>query len=279
MKLTTFFVVTGFMTKRDNIKKDLARLGLTTSQIDVYVLLLERGNQRISEIVKLLNLPRSSVYESIKTLFDIGLVEEIVENSFKLIKPYPISVFQHKIDEKLTGLQKQSLIVKNLTRSLAKLPGNVSVHATGVRYYKGRAGARQLFWNTLKAKNVIYVYSEWGRGRYVGIKFYQNFVTESYARNFQEHVLTNSSDRVLSSIRQHSNTPISRTKAENIKMVNESEIPFKGETFIYDNIYAQIFLKGEEINGFEIESQQFVDTQRSIFEKLWKTAQPLSELL
>lgn len=261
------------------ITKDLIDLGLTSNQAEVYVLLLERGSLRISDIVRILKLPRSSVYESLKGLFDIGLAEEIIENSFKFIRPYPISAFQHNIEEKMVELNEQTLKVENLTKSLTKLPTKLSTEATRVIYYKTRAGARQLLWNTLKAKNVIYVYSEWGRGRYVGIKFYQNFVSESYDRNFQEQVLTNSNDRVLDSIKQHTNTSVSRTRVENIKMITEKEISFKGETFIYNDIYAQIFLKGEEINGFEIQSQQFVDTQRSIFEKLWEKARPLSELL
>jgi hypothetical protein len=48
---------------------------------------------------------------------------------------------------------------------------------------------------------------------------------------------------------------------------------------MYDNIYAVIYLKNVEINGFEIESQEFVDTQRAIFETLWTDAKPVLELL
>ena len=63
------------------IRKNLISLGITQSQADIYILLLQKGSLRISDITKLLNLPRSSVYENLKGLFNIGLAEEIIENS------------------------------------------------------------------------------------------------------------------------------------------------------------------------------------------------------
>lgn len=267
------------MTQHTKIFKDLTGLGLSSNQVNVYILLVQNGNLRISEIVDTLNIPRSSVYECLRGLFDLGLAEEIIENSYKLIKPYPISALRHTVDERISELQNQVQNIDNLAKTMAKLAVASPTQATVVRYYKGRAGARQLFWNTLKAESKLYVYSEWGRGRYLGIKFYQDFVRESYERDFKECVITNPLPQVLDSIKQHINTPISRTRIENIRFVSENDIPFRGDTLMYDNIYAQVFLKNEDINGFEIESRQFVSTQRSIFEKLWESAQPLSELL
>ncbi len=262
-----------------SLKKDLNKLGLSKNQVEIYVLLMRRGSMRISEMVEALQIPRSSIYESLKSLFDLSLAEEIIENSFKRIRPYPISAMHHTLDEKIIELQKQSSNIERLGTRLAQLSPATTSHPTIVRFYKGRAGARQMFWNTLKAESMLYVHSEWGRSRYVGVKFYQNFVNESYARDFQEHVLANPLPCVLDSIKQDFGTTLSRTKPGNIRMISEDSIFFKGDTLMYNNIYAQMFLKGEEINGFEIESQQFVDMQRAIFEILWRSAKPLSEYL
>jgi len=261
------------------IHKRLQKFGLSEKQAELYVFLLRQGNVRISDIVKALELPRSSVYETLKGLFDLGLAEEIIENSYKVIHAYPIESIRHQLVERMRELEQQTNELEGLEKALQVLPAIPAPVAAIIRYYKGRAGARQLFWNTLKAKNTLYVQSEWGRGRYVGIDFYKSFVAESYARNVQEKVLANASPRVLDSIRQHTGTPISRADPGRIRCVAEDVVLFKGETLMYDNIYAHIFLKNEEISGFEIESQQFVDTQRAIFEILWAQAKPLSELL
>ena len=150
---------------------------------------------------------------------------------------------------------------------------------TNVRYYKGVSGARQLLWNTLKAKDTVYVYSAWGRGRYVGIKFYKSFVNESGEKEIKEKVLINPTKRVLTSIRKYAGSSIARTATKDIRALSEENILIKGETFIYDNVYAQLYLREEEISGFEIESSNFIETQRSIFKTLWEMAKPVSSLL
>ncbi len=261
------------------IKRRLEKFGFSKKQVEIYVLLLRQGNLRISEIVRLTQLPRSSVYESLKGLFELGLAEEIIENSFKVIQAHPVGSIRHNLDEQSESLRKKIDGLDSLGKALEVLPAIKLQQPVTIRYYKGRAGARQLFWNTLKTKGTIYVQSEWGRSRYVGIEFYKKFVAESFERGFSEQVLTNSVPRVLDSIKEHLHAPLSRTELPNIRYFKESEISFRGETFIYDSTYAHVFLKDEVINGFEIESRQFVETQRAIFEKLWDTATPVEQLL
>ncbi len=275
---TTGFVVIHIMADVIALKKRLVKFGIAEKQAEIYVLLLRQGNLRISDIVSALQMPRSSVYESLKGLFEIGLAEEVIENSFKRIRAYPIGSLKHHLDENMLKIQKQAEDLTHLEKIFDILPGLPMSSTTTVRYYKGVAGARQLFWNTLKSKNTTYVYSEWGRSRYLGIEFYKNFVAESRDRGFQEQVITNSTPRVLNSIKQHLDTPVSRTKLENIRFMPIDKIALKGDSFMYDDIYAQIFLKDGVISGFEIQSEPFVKTQRAIFETLWDTAQPVSSL-
>jgi sugar-specific transcriptional regulator TrmB len=267
------------MTDLIRIKKKLEKFGLSDNQAEIYIFLLRQGTMRISELSSSLRIPRSSVYEALKGLFSLGLAEEIIENNFKVIKAYPISVLRHKFDEQANELQQQTKSVEQLEKVLEVLPGIKPRSPIVIRYYKDRAGARQLYWNTLRARNTIYVMSEWGRGRYVGIEFYKKFVVESYARGFSEQVLINPTSRILDSIKQHMHSPVSRTELDNIRGIDEQIINFRGDTLMYDNIYAHIDLKNDQISGFEIESKQFASMQRAIFETLWKEAKPVSKLL
>jgi len=261
------------------VKKDLVKLGLSNNQTDIYLLLLSQGNSRISQISSSLEIPRSSVYEHLKGLFELGLAEEIIENNFKMIRAYSISSLHHLIDEQIDNLKTKNKNIESLEKSLNKITDSNNSTAIQIRYYKGRSGARQLLWNTLKAKSKIYVYSEWGRADYVGIKYYQNFVAESINRKINENVLINPLPRVLESFKKYSSSPISRTKIENIRTIEQNDIELKGETFIYDNIYAQVYLRNDEINGFEIEGYDFVNPQKSIFERLWSSADLLESTL
>ena len=188
---------------------------------------------------------------------------------------------RHGLDEKMFHLQRLTKDLDNLEKAIKLKGENGSPNSTTVRLYKGRSGARQLYWNTLKAKSITYVYSDWGRGRYIGMRFYENFVSEYRKRGIREKVLINPTVYALESIRKYTypGSPISRTKIEDLRALDKKKIHIKGDTLIYDNIYAQVYLKNVEISGFEIESQDFIKTQRSIFETLWNTAKPISKLL
>lgn len=261
------------------LQKELEKFGLSSSQAKIYLLLVEHKQLRIQAIAKLADMPRSSVYENLKRLFELGIAEETTVDSYKIIRPYPLGIKHHGLDETILKVQRLKKDLGSLEKKINLAPLDMAEGQSAVRFYRGRSGARQLLWNTLKAKNKVYVYSNWGRGRYVGMKFYQNFVNESRRREIKEQVLINPTDPTLESIRKftYPGSPISRTRLEDIRAIDKIKIT--GDTFIYNNIYSTIYLKNIEINGFEIESQQFIETQSAIFETLWDLALPIKELL
>jgi sugar-specific transcriptional regulator TrmB len=263
------------------VQKELEKVGLSTNQAKIYLLLIAHKELRVQEIVRLADIPRSSVYESLKKLFELGIAEEIVEDTFKKIRPYSLGIMTHGLEEEMTRLQKIKSDLHDLEKTLKLTTLSGSQDATTVRYYKDRSGARQLFWNSLKAEDMVYVYSDWSRRRYVGMKYYEYFVTETRKRHIKEHVLINMSPDTLTSIRKHSypGSPISRTRVEDIRVLDNEKMLIKGDTVIYDNIYAHVYLKNVTINGFEIENNQFTEMQRSIFETLWNMAIPVSQFL
>lgn len=280
VNLTTEVVVIIERTDIKNIHSELEKFGLSPNQTRIYLLLVAQGELRIQEIVRLAGIPRSSVYECLKKLYELGIAEEIVGDNYKKVRPYSVGAMRHGLDEKMIELKRLITDLDELEKSIELTPWENAHSLTAVRYYKGRSGARQLYWNTLKAKNTVYVYSDWGRGRYVGMKFYENFVEQSRQRQIKERVLITPTASALESIRTYTypGSPISRTRLEDIRAVDK-HVLIRGDTLIYDNVYAHVYLKNVEINGFEVESGQFVETQRSIFETLWETATPITALL
>lgn len=267
------------MSDFEQLQKELEKFGLTSSQAKIYLLLVTHQELRIQEIVDLAKIPRSSVYESLKKLFELGIAEEIVKDTHKKIRPYSIGIITHGFDEEVLRLQKIKSDLNNLEKALTLKPPASSSDSTIVRYYKDRSGARQLFWNSLKAKDTVYVYSDWSRRRYVGMKYYEYFVAESRKRQIKERVLINVSSETLKSIKMYEGTPISRTRIEDIRVLDSKKMLVIGDTVIYDNIYAHVYLKNVTINGFEIENAHFVEMQRSIFETLWDMAIPVAQFL
>ncbi|HSX33303.1 MAG TPA: helix-turn-helix domain-containing protein [Candidatus Saccharimonadales bacterium] len=268
------------MTSLKALRDGLQALGLSSKQADLYLLLVTHNELRVQEIVKLSRTPRSSVYESLRRLSDLGIVEEIIDDTYKRFRAAPIDIMRHSLDEQILSLQQQAKDLDALERSIRRLtapePG-----PTNVRYYKGRAGARQVYWNTLKSSDIVYVYSEWHRQEYVGLAYYENFAAEARRRSVAEKVLINMTAATLQSIKRDNVTEsaIARTRIADIRVLDALDVRIKGDTLIYNTTYAQVFLKNVEIHGFEIESSDFVETQRSIFETLWKKATPVIDFL
>ncbi len=255
------------MLDRATILAELTKFGLSTNQAAVYLLLASHYELRIQEITELARIPRSSVYECLKELYRLGLAEEVIEGTFKKVRAYPIGAMRHGLDEQISSLQQLSADLDNLEQAIAVALPKAAQPSTVLRYYRGRAGARQLYWNTLKAGGMVYVYSDW--------------VAESRTRNIQERVLMNPTARALESIRRYNIplSPMARTDIKDIRYLPETSLLVTGDTLMYDNIYAQVYLNNHEINGFEIESRSFTESQRSIFATMWRMAEPLSDLL
>lgn len=277
VNLTTLPAVSEIEAYSDTISQELGRFGLSENQAVIYLAMIKHGALRIQEITKITQVSRTSVYEGLTALQELGLIEQIVEQNFTKFKAYTIQALRHHLNDKAFELQKRATELDTLEGTLHALDSLAASDTVSIRYYKDISGARQLLWNTLKAKETMYVYSAWGRGRYVGLKFYENFVSESRKRKIQEQVLVNPLPRVLDSIKTYAHTNISRTDPKDIRVIPESHMQIKGETFIYDSIYSQVFLHNEKITGFEIESQDFVDMQRSLFELVWNSSHSVSE--
>lgn len=266
------------MDNYQQITKDLKKFGLSENEASIYLFLVARKELRIQEIAKLTQIPRSSVYESLKVLTELGLIEKVIDHKFIRIRPYPISAIKHGLNEKLVELETQMTELDNLGKTIPVLANEAS-QSTVIKYYEGVSGARQLFWNTLNAKSIVCVYSAFGRSKFVGKKFYIDFVWESREKAIKEKVLINPSERAFSLIKRDTGSSLARTKTDDIRVLEKANLLIEGETFIYDNIYAQVKLDGLEINGFEVEGKYFTDMQRSIFETLWNQAKSISPFL
>jgi sugar-specific transcriptional regulator TrmB len=267
------------MTGVTSIKKKLAKFGLSEKQAEIYLLLLQKSELRIQEIVTLVKIPRSSVYEHLRVLENKGLTERAIGEKFIRVRAYPLGSMRHSLEEKIEELQKLTSDLDDLETTLSKLPAIGTLNAVTIRYYKGVAGARQLFWNSLKTTDTVYVMSSFGRSQFVGKKFYMDFVSESFKRKVKDKVIINPTERALGLIKRDKGTPLARTDESSIRVISEDKVHISGDTLIYNNIYAHLYFDAGEINGFEIESKHFAETQRSIFETLWGTAQPLGMLI
>jgi hypothetical protein len=148
-----------------------------------------------------------------------------------------------------------------------------------IKYFSEVNGARQLFWNTLRTDKEVFVYSEFGRSKFVGKRFYKSFVARSKEIGFRERVIINPKPRVINLLKRDNNTPLARTKVETMRAVETKTFRIKGESFIYDDVYAVVYLQDCKIEGFEIKSMHFSLMQKRMWGTMWDLGVPVDKIL
>lgn len=259
-----------------DIIKRLSLFGLSQIESQIYLFLLHKETSSVTEIAKELNLPRTSVYDNSQRLIQKGLVERVLRYKSQLLKASPIEILDeviekekeriHKLDENLKELQKLVLPISSLTPN------------TQVRYYQGAQGFRQMIWNCLKAENEIVGYSVFGRADVVGIKFYEKYTKEFKLKKLKDRAIFNPNKETLDYIDKFLVKGNHQLKIDDVRYLPEDELYIAGDTSIYNNTFAVCYWKHGEIVGIEIENPEFVKTQKTIFEILWKVSKSLTDL-
>lgn len=258
------------MVDRQEIIKNLYKLGLDKNESEIYYYLIIHGNTPVLEISRELRIPRTTVYRLCEKLVNLNVLEwVIVENSknVKAINPSQLGVYIDNEEKRI--LEKRSALEQLVNIGDLK---QMNPLETEVRYYKGTDGMKQLIWNTLKAKETILGYTPWGRDKITKNDFEVSYNFEAVKNDIQDMVLLNSSG--LERFKRINNAPLST-----IQRVRLLEISIPADVYIYNNIYAVNLWDQEEIVGVEIENPYIATFQKSVFKQLWEIAKPLSSLI
>lgn len=254
----------------------LAAFGLGRIESHIYLHLLGKQPQTILEIARELSLPRTSIYDNSLKLIEKGLVEKVVTYKSQKLKAFPLSILQGKIEKeqaKVTQLQEKLVsLEEQLAHPL------MPAFATEVRYYHGKQGLQQMMFNSLSAKKETIGYSQFGRVDVVGEKFAKWHGEEFVKKKLIDRVITNPVKEML----QYVIDPAmkwNRDIFQQTRLLPRERLYVSGDTTIFNNIFQATYWKQGEVVGVEIENEEFVKTQKSIFEEMWKLAQPLEAYL
>src|SRR5438128_2673984 len=106
------------MIESNQLQSELERFGLTKNQAKIYLALVTHKELRIQDIVTTTKINRSSVRESLHGLFELGIIEEVIEQNFKKIRPYPIGAIKNGLEDRMSYLEKLKADIKNLEAAI-----------------------------------------------------------------------------------------------------------------------------------------------------------------
>ena len=154
--------------------KLLREIGLTPSEIDIYLTLLKAGSIKAGELTKEVNLHRSRVYEAINRLLEKGLISYIIKNNIKYFEASDPENLITYIEEQKEQLNERESSIKILIPELKNLVSTLKPHAEAHVLY-GKEGFKTMRKDVLKQKQTLYLIGAVGKEDQSLKYFFPNF--------------------------------------------------------------------------------------------------------
>lgn len=131
----------------------LDSLGLTQSEKEIYLYLLPRGKVGAGEIIKNTSVKRGTVYNNLRRLIELGIIEEIKERDpsvFVALSPLQLDVMLKDEEKQLT--HRKLLLEESLPELLSLYQSHE--RQADVTVHRGEAAVARLFSDIAAASTV-----------------------------------------------------------------------------------------------------------------------------
>lgn len=124
------------------VKEMLRRIGLTEEEVNIYILLLRKGNSKATILSKELGVARTTVYRFLASLHDKGLTGENIQNNVKYFYAVDPDRIPEIIEERAEELREKISELKALE--------NRDFEKVKVELYKGKEGMKTVMKGVLR---------------------------------------------------------------------------------------------------------------------------------
>ena len=235
--------------------KILEEIGLTNSEIKVYLALLELGSTSKGPLVKKAKIASSKIYEVLDKLIEKGLVSHILKNNVKYFKAAPPRRILDYLKEKKEKISSQEYEFEKLLPLLEKekeiLKGRIDAEI-----FSGWKGIETVFGdilNILERGDTDYVFGA-SKGDYPEKtrRFFDKYMNLTYKKGIKIKVIFNEDSR---DYYKQSNAIKKHVTVKYLKQTTPSEINIyenKVLILLFSKIPIAIMIKGEETaNSFK----------------------------
>jgi len=236
----------------------LEDLGLTRTEVGVYVSLLELGSSSAGEILDRSKLPSSTVHRDLNSLIEKGLVNFILEGKRKIYQATkPESFFDFIEDKKRRFEELLPELKKRQDRNEKKEAASV---------FRGIRGIQEVYSIMVGSEGKEYL--TFGGGppavETMGLTWWLNLHTRRIANKLPSRQVF---DLV---VKEMGGTEIGVKKMTNIRYLSKEFAQFQETIIVGDKVAIAVF--GENPYAFLIEDGKVAEGYRKYFEELWKLA-------
>ncbi len=239
------------------MNKELAlkEYGLTDKEIKVYLELLPLGSINLQEIAKRIDLPRTTIYNTLNYLHQKGLVSKIIKKR--------VTYFDATEPEKLIEdiNQKKDLLLKSLPE--LKSLKSILKKNSKAEIYEGTKGISKILTDVFNVKQEVCYF-----GSYT--------LSVDILKHIPDHVRSIRLERKIPAkiIIEPYDEPTFKTKQYK-KITKMKFLPsmkdFPCMIFVYGDKVAIYTLKNDLV-GIIIENQEVARSMKLVFEMYWKMA-------
>lgn len=244
--------------------KILEEIGLTDSEIKVYLALLKLGSSKKGPIVKQAKITSSKIYEVIDKLIEKGLASYVIKDKVKYFNAAPISRIKDYLKEKESKIKKQEQELDKVLPQL-KLMQKLVEKKTDAEVYRGWKGMQTVYndlLESLKKKEEYYIFgASKGEDKKKVKSFYTRFNQKVVKKKLKANIIFNENAR--------GNIPNVK-KTGNIRYLEQTT---PAEILVYKNKTAIVLLEKEPLIIL-IKGESIANSFKQYFEVMWKMATP-----
>ncbi len=256
--------------KQQAISQILLDIGLTEKEGTVYLALLDYESLKVAKLANIVDIHRVSLYEVLESLIHKGLVSKFKQGHatyYSALSPKQlVQYIEQEQAEVVEKMNQQKLKIEQI------LPQMESQRFSGttkpkVQFFEGEKGVREAYEDTLSARELIMAYAN-VETMHRGLP---NFFPKYYERRTAKKV-------AIRAIMPRNKMSEERA-SKDVKELRQSRFLPDGQTFSPEvNIYNNkvLIASWDEQMAVVIESKEYADLQRVIYENLWKNLPPVN---
>jgi HTH-type transcriptional regulator, sugar sensing transcriptional regulator len=238
----------------------LEELGLTNTEIKVYIALLEMGSSSAGAILEKSKLPNSTVHRDFNSLIEKGIISFVREGKRKVYSANNPETFINFIDEKKRKFMEILPELKEKESSFKK------EEIAGV--YKGVKGIKEVY--SVMINSGGEEYNTFGGGEITSEVMGWDWWANLHKRRIENKL---SSRQVFDLTVKEGGKQLSKNPLTKIRYVDEKFASFQETVICGDYVAIAIFSKNPY--AFLMKDKNVAESYRKYFELLWKTSKTI----
>ncbi|XOU94440.1 MAG: TrmB family transcriptional regulator [Candidatus Kerfeldbacteria bacterium] len=255
------------------MKQLLSLFNLRSVEASLYETLFYHGMMSASKLAKKVSVSRTSVYDLLERLVELGLVIETAKAGIKMFTVQPPKKLKLLLKEKQSAIENANTTLDHFQKLYTSQQQSIRPQ---LEIYEGKQALQQMMKDMLLYRDMT-VYAFWPIAHIMKLlspQFIKQFHQERINRNVQLKVIWPKSQ--MNIVKQNSFLTPNQTEKREARIAPETMDCSLGYS-IYGNTVRYLSSSKENF-GFLVQSQELVTMMKSQFNAIWSISKPYKPL-